>query len=278
MEISLKCRDCDRVFKVELAAIRDIFNAPAEGRLPHRCPSCADEQQGRPEIVLSRETLFERAVSIDPSFVRLLERMTQWTAREDDLPCWRLTLSGKEYGANWNGRIEIYSHADPKELISRGECHFTEMLVTKRRTVIYTLLENGRETIRRVLIGTQAQREGERSETKEESSSYVVLSPNSVKPSGDWLVFAEAHTKTTLKGFGRQYRAHIDGDDPLWYMPFTGGYRSSRAYSIGWLAIVSERAPICVRTTGDICQSRRYPHVSERMLISEEMREVTGGV
>jgi hypothetical protein len=79
---------------------------------------------------------------------------------------------------------------------------------------------------------------------------YLVLEPSDGEATCQ-LVWAEAHTKTTLKGLGRQYWARVEGA-PIasWYV--FGGVRSGRAHTTGVLAIVDQEHPLYIIKTGDI--------------------------
>lgn len=66
------------------------------------------------------------------------------------------------------------------------------------------------------------------------------------------LVYAVAHTKTTLKGLGRQYRAEVQADATVAHWDISGGVRSGREHTKGVLAIVNEEHPLFIEKTGDI--------------------------
>lgn len=265
--VSLKCTKCGKEHPVNI----DIYRSMEFGNLPKKCPECNDVIQQRPDIVLERRELSTYTVKIDKSFVDLFNKAEKFQPLPTDIPTYRLVKKGSEYGASWSGRIDIYSHVWP--VTEDMTCEFSYMSCT-RKVWIVTKTRRGpgnggyvhdiSET-RRVHRGyVPVDGEGPLSE-RTETNEYVVLTPTVGSASAalqrdalPHLVWCTAHTKTTLKGFGRQFHAHIVGD-PLWSWSVSGACRSRRYDTHGMLAVVDPIHPLRVVVTGDGEETTYYP-------------------
>lgn len=219
------------------------------------CPTCADVAQGRTSVVV------ERLVLQSFDYVRVTSLPGEWekfVAADGDSPVWRITVKGSEFGAAWQGRIDLYTPWEGGVRVG-DVVRVRHMRATHKVRTIYTdrATRHGVVTHRAVLPITDTIGEEEL-----ERHEYVVLEPQHVTDYRHELVWVTAHTKTTLKGFGRQYWAHVGGT-PLWQMNVMGGYRSGRAHTHGILAVVDDKHPLVVTGTGDIAYERRYPEVGE---------------
>lgn len=243
LTIDLECSECHQQFKVSAAH----FAALGFKGLPRACPACNDRQQERPEITLHRETLWNGVVRVGQSFGGVSRHMEPWEARPGDTPVYRALLKGSFYGADWSGRIDVYSHVPPDALVPGAIVLLAHNRVRKEVWSLATerpTMEHGVVEIRRrVAPGTEG------AEKRIEEDSYVTIVPLAADveppPPVGTLVFVRARTKTTIKGFGRQYWAHIEGM-PVWSVEVSGGYRSGRASTRAMLAVQADDAPIAV--------------------------------
>ena len=229
------CRECGKYF---------IFypeKLPGDGALPKICSTCQDVKQGRPSVVVERRQI---AVYDAVEIVGLPGEWKEFQGAETDSPAYKIDVRGKKFGADWNGRIVIYA-AQPYSIGDIVSVRHMEVVhrvkaVDEERQTIY-----GKVRVEKILPMT-AQEGHERLFT----GQYLVLEKANKEVVGK-LVWAEAHTKTTLKGFDRQYWANITGQ-PLAEWRVSGGVRSGREHATGVLAIVSEEYPLVIEKTGDI--------------------------
>ena len=236
--LKLECQHCGRSFEVNPAH----FAALGFKALPKRCPTCADEAQKRPSVVQERHLL---AVYDGVEIVRLPGEWQEANDPVNDVAHYRITVRGDRFGASWSGRIDIFAPRPfgPGDVVSIREMevkHLVRVVTTQRQT-----LHHGAVTIRR-----EVPLDAEEGEKTIRSRRYLTLEAHE-GPATCRLVWVTAHTKTTLKGFGRQYWAEIRGA-PIAEWRVQGGYRSGRAQTTGVLAIVDEAHPLFVRVSGDI--------------------------
>jgi len=230
------CRECGNEF--ESRVIR--------GSWLSRCPECADVRQHRPSAVK------ERTVVTEPIMCVIESLPGQWqqfaTGQHDDDPCVRIIIKGDRYGVSWNGRIDIYAHTlwqsgDIVWLTEMEVIHRVKVIEEQRPTSPFTQLKGGP-------VATIVQKKvslWEKHEGKEiiETRRYMRLDNvrDDEMPDAETtatlprLVWKEAHSKTTLKGYGRQYANQLRGA-PLWEKRVSGGCRSGRIHSEGVLALV----------------------------------------
>ncbi len=233
---SQPCRECQKYF---------IFwpeKLPGEGAFPKLCSTCQDVRQGRPSVAVERR---EIAVYDAVEIVGLPSAEWQeFQGTKTDSPAYKIDVRGKEFGADWNGRIIIYA-ARPYsvgEIVSIRHMEVVHRVkaVSEERQTVY-----GKVDVEKILPVT-----AEEGDEKLFTGQYLVLEEAKKEVVGK-LVWAEAHTKTTIKGFGRQYWAEVSGQ-PLAEWRVNGGVRSGRAHTTGVLAIVSEDYPLVIQRTGDI--------------------------
>jgi len=242
--ISIHCSRCGEKFPVNINEYRLLgFHA-----LPKSCPRCKDEEQGRPDVTLQRRELFSvtcRIASLPPV------EWVQVRAVAGDKPAWKGVVKGKMFGAAWVGRIDLYSVAPqpPRvgEVVNLVEMQVLKRVAKKWQHRVRSDFKLGHaveySVSRRVPL---ADAENEGAQVFEERWEYIRLDPaDEADPQGRQLVWAKAHTKTTLKGFGRQYWATIEGN-PIWQRTVTGGYRSGRASTTGCLAVVDGDHPLLI--------------------------------
>ena len=236
------CKNCGKFF---VYYPQDLQS----GTPPKRCSRCKDVQQGRPSVVERRRKVnFYDAVKVK-SLPGEWKKVS--TGFDEDVSSFRIIFKGKEFGASWNGRIDIYSSRPIKsgEVVNIREMevvHRVRIKIETRRT-----LEHGEVSIEKEVPLFSA-------EGKEESRTrrYLVFEPVDSEPKAH-LVWVTAHTKTTLKGLGRQYWSKVTGA-PITRWAVSGGARSERFHTDGVLAVVDEEHPIVVTTTGDIQKEVMY--------------------
>ncbi len=234
---SQPCRECRKYFVFYPAKL------PGDGALPKVCSTCQDVRQSRPSVVVERR---EIAVYDAVEIVGLPPAEWQeFQGTETDDPAYKIDVRGKKFGADWNGRIIIYA-AQPYsigEIVSIRYMEATHRVkaVSEERETVY-----GKVQVEKILPMT-----AEEGDEKLFTGQYLVLEKARKEEVVGKLVWAEAHTKTTLKGFGRQYWAEVSGQ-PLAEWRVSGGVRSGRAHTTGVLAVVREEHPLIIQKTGDI--------------------------
>lgn len=232
----LLCEDCKNIFVwYEGERLDDA----------KRCPACQDKYQQRPSIVEKRICLQEF------DGVEIMSLPASWEGKEahthTDFPYWSICVKGSRFGRSWSGRIDIFAKRGFKvgEIVKVRVMKSTH-LVKKRRFQAGHIQKSPYDppthTVERTLDINSSETEGvtEGIETRQ----YLVLEETDATPSGDKLVWETAHTKTTIKGYGRQYHADLDTRMVIFVMTCKGGYRSGRANTTGVLAIVSEIHPL----------------------------------
>lgn len=213
--------------------------------MPKRCPKCADIAQARPSVAIERKCI---AVYDGVEIVSLPPAPWQETeGYKKDVPAFRLTIKGSRYGASWSGRIDLFATSipSPGNIVSIREMEAKHLIKVRREQRV--TLEHSKVTVEKELPVTADDPDAEE---VIRVRRYLVLEPFD-GPAICRLVWAEADTKTTLKGFGRQYWAEIKGT-PIASWLVVGGVRSGRAHTTGALAIVDQDHPLYVIKTGDI--------------------------
>lgn len=222
-------------------------------QLPKACPACIDRRQQRPDVVLERVTLWETVCRVDASVTALCARMSEWRPSQKDVASHRLVLKGSDYGVCWSGRIDLWSQLWPVEAgalvrLCHNQARRQVWVLPEERTIAGMTLDARRvTTYRRCLPGTEG------AEQREDVNEYVVLLPAPEGVTDDdalAMVWAEARSKTTLKGFGAQYHRWIEGQ-PLWSQSISGGCRSGRIDVVGMLAVVYADDPLRIVGSGD---------------------------
>lgn len=167
---------------------------------------------------------------------------------------WKMEVRGSQYGRNWDGQITIFSHT--KEAPQIGDTVYMRIVRAEKRVKqiaffkepfnagriestatlpaytteeeIPALIESGKlhpNAAGSLLMDAVVEHE------------YIVLNDTHREPEYN-LVWVEAHTKTTIKGFGAQYRSEIDLSQAYWHQSIHGGVRSGRAHTTGTLALI----------------------------------------
>jgi hypothetical protein len=239
--LKMVCQQCGEEFPVNPGH----FAQMGFKNLPKRCPKCADIAQARPSVVVGRKCI---AVYDGVEIVSLPPGDWQETeGYKKDIPAFRLTVKGSRYGASWSGRIDLFATSipSPGNIVSIREMEAKHLIKVRREQ--RGTLEHGKVTVEIELPVTADDPDAEE---VIRVRRYLVLEPFD-GPATCRLVWAEADTKTTLKGFGRQYWAEIKGA-PIASWLVSGGVRSGRAHTTGALAIVDQDHPLYVIKTGDI--------------------------
>ena len=234
------CRDCGQEFKSRII----------RGSWLSRCPECADVRQHRPSAVK------ERTVVIEPIMCVIESLPGEWqqfaTGQHDDQSCVRMIVKGDRYGVAWNGRCDIYAHAvfQPGDVVWLTELeviHRVKVVEERRSTSTFTQLAGG--PVAKIVQNKVPLWYKQDGEEIIETRRYVRLDnvcddemPENlaVLPR---LIWVEAHSKTTIKGFGRQYGNQLRGA-PLWEKRISGGCRTGRIHSEGALALVDAEHPL----------------------------------
>jgi len=248
--LKLVCQGCGEEFPVSPGH----FAGLGFRHMPKRCPTCCDLRQGRPSVIVDRSILnLYDGVEIASLPPGEWEESRGW---DKDVPACKLTIKGDRYGASWSGRIDLFALRAPEkgDIVSIREMEAQHRVKVVRE--LRSTLEYGSVTVEREIPITTTEEEEPEAEKVIRTRKYLVIEPFD-GPATSRLVWAEAHTKTTLKGFGRQYWASITGD-PVASWIVSGGYRSGRAGTTGALAIVSEDRPLVVEKTGDISGEEVY--------------------
>ena len=241
--LKMVCQQCGEEFPVNPGH----FAQMGFKNLPKRCPTCADKAQARPSVVVGRNLLNVydgvKVVSLPPG------NWQETKGYKKDIPAFRLTVKGCRYGAAWSGRIDLFSASipQPETLCRSGRWRLSTLSRRENRPNDF---ESGtvQEYIKEIELPVTA--DDPDAEEVIRVRRYLVLEPFD-GPATCRLVWAEADTKTTLKGFGRQYWAEIKGA-PIVSWLVSGGVRSGRAHTVGVLAVVNQDHPLYIVKTGDI--------------------------
>lgn len=233
-----------------------------KGTPPKLCPPCKDKFQARPSIVQSREMLhlFE-GVQIESLPAEWQEVPAQ---HHGDGNHFKMVIKGDQYGASWSGRIDIFASeafkagdvVNVREMCSKHLVRVVEKggYRTFHEGIPYTKKEEIpiTETVQPATNPDEANK-GDIVKVEDviRERRYFVFEKSEAKPTYK-LVYAIAHTKTTLKGLGRQYWAEANTDACIASWTIDGGMRSGRAHTTGVMAIVNEEHPFYIKKTGDI--------------------------
>lgn len=246
------CRDCGALFVA----------AHYRGAWQGRCPSCADLAQRRPSVVQDRQLI------AGPWNVRIVSLPGPWDPlqpRKRDEASYKIVRKGSYYGASWSGRVDIFANRPyvAGDVVSLAEivvvhkvCRLSwesgtsipEGPATVTRSVVIPLPASpehiGEEIAELQENRPSTQGKDVRAERVVETRTYIRLDePDSgAEPIGE-LIWVEASSKITLKGYGRQYKNALRGA-PIWKRSIRGGVRSGRAYTMAALAIVNENHPL----------------------------------
>lgn len=226
------CSDCDK----EFAAVMH------KGVWTRRCPTCADIAQRRPSVCRSRTTIYGPTTCVIESLPGEWEKFT--TGQHRDEYVWKISVKGREFGAQWNGRVDIYARqpfviGKVVDLVEIEAVHSVLATRTEQATSGFTQAKGGpavvthrevvapREHLHQQVEDASAELETHRYIRLQQPAPAVAHGREAMaKDDLPRLVWRVAHSKTTIKGFGRQYGAHLDGD-PLCRGHGAGGRRAS---------------------------------------------------
>jgi hypothetical protein len=228
------CRVCGKRFP-----FNTVLYERLKMELPKRCPQCIDEEQKRPEVILSRTEIASFVVVIDSLPGELIAVPPKGRQDPEQGGSWAFTVKGNVYGKNFTGRIDLRASTERAPAIGdivRVVEMQTQVQVGKRPWSRQTLQHGTVAGARTIPVFEVDLSQGDYLE--EETHRYVRLDPTDEHPGGQRLVWIITTTKTTLKGFGLQYWETLEGA-PVWKQQISGGVRSGRMITTGTLAIVS---------------------------------------
>lgn len=263
----LTCHTCGEQFRVGLLSLVD----KGIRYMPTHCPACMDKRQRRPVVAVHTECVRKWPA------VRIHSLPCEWTkfrAREDDLPDWKISVRGERYGAHWSGRVDMRAphhsfHNPPTvgDVVSVWEMKGDREVMVLKYTV--PTLHYGPSPRQRYLPVTATREEiaaaeaetGGNAERITETRTWLSLGSPMAEAADRVLLWLEAYSKTTLKGFGRQYAAglHLDGAEAVWEV--SGGCRSGRYGTQAALVICAPGAPISKwhREGGETTETSPWP-------------------
>ena len=225
-------------------------------KAPQRCPKCLDLEQHRPSVCVERQEVW---CSLPCEVVNLPEKWEEFhTGAPHDLPCWKMVVKGSQFGASWAGRIDLFAprpiEIGETVLIREREAHHLVKRTLRTKGIgIASGVPGATLTVEDEHPYAEAPEEAE--EVLKEHR-YLLLHPIE-EPAECRMVWATAHTKTTLKGLGRQYGANLNGL-PLRKWEISGGVRSGRKHTTAWLAVVDQAHPVFVKGWGDVEIEEEY--------------------
>lgn len=236
-----------------------------KGTPPKKCPTCKDKEQERPSIVQTRRLLRSwQAIQIES----LPDEWQEISAQSHgDANHYKIVVKGERYGASWSGRIDIFASEPFKKgdivniremcsehkvrLVTRsGYRSFHEGIPYTREEVVPIT-----QDVQVTVTDPENPNKGDIVKVEDviKQRRYLVLEKASEGTTATSnLVYAIAHTKTTLKGLGRQYWADANAEATITHWNVSGGARSGRFHTTGVLAVVSEEHPLYIKKTGDI--------------------------
>jgi len=236
MKMKRECRMCGTEFEAQ----------QFRGTFPAYCPTCQDIRQKRPSIIIERELLF------GPVIVEIKSLPGKWEefqARERDLPCCKISVKGRRFGASWRGRIDIFAPKawSPGDIVEFSEIESVHLVRYKKS--YHPTIYGGK-----VLVKSKLALDSDEGEIELERRRYIRLDPlpegTEVPDELPRLIWSVASYKTTLKGLGRQYRYKHVGC-PIWSASIHGSVRSGRKGAEGVLAIVDDEHPLSVECVFD---------------------------
>lgn len=232
------------------------------------CPTCRQERdieksRQRNSVTLEREKLFSAPVTIHslPG-----EWMDCEPIKSNATRYWKMEVRGSQYGRNWDGQITIFSHMKSPPQV--GDTVYMRIMRAEKRVKQITFFKEsfnaGRVESTATLPAYTTEEEipaliesgklhpnaaGSLLMDATIEHEYIVLDGTHREPEYN-LVWAEARTKTTIKGFGAQYRSDIDLSNAYWHQSIYGGVRSGRAHTTGTLALVPIGDSVAVKMSG----------------------------
>jgi len=263
----MTCRSCGKPFAVGLLSLID----KGIRYVPTHCPACLDKRQGRPVVAVHTECVREWPA------VRIHSLPCAWEkfrGRDTDLPDWKISVRGARYGASWSGRIDIRAphhafHNPPAagDVVSVREMKGDREVMILRYTV--PTLHYGPSPRQKYLPMTASREEIAKAEADTggkvdwvtETRTWLSLGSPMAETADRALLWMEAYSKTTQKGFGRQYAAglNLDAAEAMWCV--SGGCRSGRYSTQAALVICAPGAPISKwhREGGETTETTPWP-------------------
>lgn len=195
-----------------------------------RCPECNDKRKNHDahNVAVSRNCVesWICKIALPESKFEIFE-----TDRHDN-PSLRAIFRGKDGGyVDWCGRLDVYVSGEGK-------------------TETPTLPNFGRVRLMEVeKMGNPKKKvEGKPDLNYDKKYQYLAIDPfreelpeNNIDGT---LIYRKAHSKYTIKGYGRQYSAHFITDECLWFFMMSCRVRSGRASVDSLLAIVGTENPL----------------------------------
>ncbi len=215
------------------------------------CPTCIDMAQGRPSYVVERHELARY------NGVEIVSLPDEWeefdTKYHSDHQCYRIDIKGSKYGASWLGRIVIYADkpyaaGDVVDIREMRAVHKVKRVYRQRGTVYGTVVS----TFENTPMSEDVDDDDANAVVVHEERPYLVFEPSDTDPQYN-LHWITRYSKTTLKGYGRQYRYTIDSSAAIASWRVYGGARSGRLGTTGVLAITDEDHPVIVSGSLDAC-------------------------
>lgn len=252
-----------------------------------RCPKCADERQAKyhkvDSVVLDRNRTFATTCKIHS-----LPGEWLWCepihARAHGY--WKMEVRGSRWGEEWEGICTIFAQGfHGQEPPKQGDMvYFRAMEARKMKKAIHFShpshpLSDAPDYVQHTAVlpvwfepemiskwveegNLSPQAEGKVVVEYEHTHRYVVLSPTNRDHCGHTLVWAQATSKSTIKGLGAQYAAEIDLNATHWHQEIGGGLRNRRKWTRGILAIVPDRAQITITTSGHTGSGKGWSEVA----------------
>ena len=235
------CKRCEEEFESDFK----------RGTWQAYCPTCRSYRDHRPSHVIERKVVagpFRCVIESLPG------RLIEFKARKSDgHASWRLTVKGAEFGAAWEGRIDIFATRDfrPGQVVEVTEVevtHDVKIVEVTRQTSPFTQLRGGPNEVthrERLPIDFKTPSAEIVTETRRYIRIDAAQATDEEAATLPRLVWKEAAWKTTLKGFGRQYRYEFDGA-PIAMWSVRGSARTGRFGCAAALAIVDDQHPLDV--------------------------------
>ena len=267
------CRTCGKEFAWSPAQYK-LIGLPSR---PKDCPLCVGVRRHRSDQTVERKELFRSTATITSLPEGEWQKFDTGRDAKARKP-WRLTVTGRQFGASWKGRIDLFAFTDEPPKVG-DTVTVSVMEVTKRvrkapwsRPTLEHGVVSGERQVR--LQATEGQVECDAlgvplmaglGREVDEVRTYVRIEPAAecADSEGRELVWLQAYTKTTLKGLGRQYRVSLSGN-PLWKREVSGSARSERFNTVAWLVVVDNDHPVTWRLeeAGQPDREVRYPDLS----------------
>jgi len=258
----------------------DFVAVEVEGRMPVVCQRCNSLMKARRVGVVE-----DRKCLGTYRGVEVITDLPAWNfVNTHTGPCFKSDTKGSQGGASWSGRIVIWARGfgeRPPQKGDRVNIRLMESSVMPKTCTINKRLDELAAPIHkqaqelaesRAADGSNSSMEtlvaDARWETRRrfgeemralETRRYVVLEPATPDELSDderearlMLAFAQAYSKTTLKGLGRQFHASLDTENVISVLGSASGTcRSGRFGTAYVLAVVSPTHPLVRKFSED---------------------------